>query len=205
MPNKQQQSPYLDLRQRARALALATLFDKAEARDNICDLLQLGLELEKILEIASEPMLAMIRMQWWCDMFDAPSPPQEAPEFAKRLYHLQAIDNQAIRTFISAVQDTLQTPEPHMMWDRLFAILVLSNNWQIDGAVMRQLGRNFGALYSDDAKQTIQPLSDKDIKDASQSSYGFPRLVNLLINRQMAGKSNEDYALIFRMVARLFY
>lgn len=203
MPDNITSTPYADLRQRARALALATLFDKPQSRDNICDLLQLGLELEKIIDIASEPMLAMIRMQWWCDMFDATSPPQEAPDFAIRLYHNQSVDNQALCAFVQLVQETLQSPEPHMRWDQLFTLLVEANNWDIELSVMQQLGRNFGALYKDDAKGVNEPLTDQEVKQASRSKYGFPRLINLLIERQLAGKSNEDYALIFRMVARL--
>lgn len=205
MPDTITTTPYADLRARARALALATLFDKPQARDNICDLLQLGLELEKILEIASEPMLAMIRMQWWCDMFDSAMPPQEAPDFAMRLYHNQCVDNQSLSAFVHTVQQTLQTPTPHMMWDHLFTLLVRSNDWDIELSVMQQLGRDFGALYVKDAQATHISLTDKEIKQASKSKYGFPRLINLLINRQIAGKSNEDYALIFRMVARLLF
>ena len=205
MPNNITTTPYSDLRQRARALALATLFDKPQARDNICDLLQLGLELEKILEIASEPMLAMIRMQWWCDMFESMTPPQEAPDFAIRLYRNQAVENQSLSAFVRSVQETLQSPEPHMLWGHLFTLLTESNSWDIDRSVMQQLGLNFGALYINEARGADVQLTDKEIKKASKSKYGFPRLINLLIHRQIAEQSNEDNALIFRMVARLLF
>ena len=54
-------------------------------------------------------MLAMIRMQWWCDMFESMTPPQEAPDFAIRLYRNQAVENQSLSAFVRAVQETLQS------------------------------------------------------------------------------------------------
>ena len=59
-----------------------------------------------------------------------------------------------------------------MMWDDLFTLLAQSNNWDIDRSVMQQLGLNFGALYINEAGADIQ-LTDKEIKQASKSQYGF--------------------------------
>ena len=196
-------SAYHDLRENARALALATLFDKAHERDVICDLLQLGLELEKILEIASEPMLAMIRMQWWVDLFDSETLSDEAPYFAQRLYHSQAVSKPDILAILHKTQDSLQSPQPQMAWDVLFTVIAKSNGWHIDNSVMTQLGRNLGVLYQEEG--TYQPLADKDITSATTGTYGFPRLVNLLVARQISGKPNQDFLLVFRYLWRVLF
>lgn len=194
---------YQELRETARALALATLFDKPDERDVICDLLQLGLELEKILEIASEPMLAMIRMQWWVDLFDNADLSDEAPEFAKRLYLSELVAKQDILTILHQTQDSLQSPEPKMAWDVLFTVIARSNGWQIDEEIMKLLGRNLGALYQEEG--AYHPIADKDIKTATTGTHGFPRLVNLLVARQISGKPNQDFLLIFRYLWRVLF
>lgn len=203
LPSTPSAQAYHELRALARALALATLFDKPEARSHTCDLLQLGLELEKITDIASEPMLAMIRMQWWADLFSHTQAPHEAPDFAKRLYANPAIANHDMLAVIQATQDSLQLPQAATSWDKLFCLISVANGWQIEESVLLRLGQNFGALYQEDSARIYQPLSDKAIKQASGGSYGFMRLVNYLTARQMAGKSQDDHLLVLRYLFRL--
>ena len=194
---------YRELRDRARSLALATLFDSASARDISCDLLQLGLELEKIIEIASEPMLAMIRMQWWAELFDNPVIPPETAEFVKRLAQYDSLPKEALLSIIQQTQDSLQTPTPSVAWDNIFIVMAKANGWHIETAILSQLGRNIGALYNADNSVQYQPLEDSDITKSSKGSYGFPRLVNLLVMRQISGKQTHDYLLIFRYLWRV--
>lgn len=190
--------PYQELRIRARSLALASLFDKPDERDIICDLIQLGLELEKIIEIASEPMLAMIRMQWWVDLFDAETPLNEAPDFAKRLHHYPQPAKADLLEIVQLTQDSLQSPAPHVAWDAIFRHISKANGWHIEEAILNQIGENLGTLYQDEAGRQYRPLSDKDIKAASGRNYGFIRLANLAISRQSSGKADQDFLLIFR-------
>lgn len=194
---------YRELRDRARSLALATLFDSASARDISCDLLQLGLELEKIIEIASEPMLAMIRMQWWAELFDNPVMPPETAEFVKRLAQYDSLPKEALLSIIQQTQDSLQTPTPSVAWDNIFIVMAKANGWHIETAILSQLGRNIGALYNADNRAQYQPLEDGDITKSSKGNYGFPRLVNLLVMRQISGKQTHDYLLIFRYLWRV--
>ncbi|MGC6517933.1 MAG: hypothetical protein ACON49_07925 [Candidatus Puniceispirillaceae bacterium] len=196
---------YSQLRAHARSLALTTIFDKPHERDIICDLLQLGLELEKIKEIASEPMLAMIRMQWWYDLFEAGTLPHEAPDFAKRLYDNNAITKADLLHIVQTSRDSLQTPIPEVSWETLFIVIAKSNDWQISVTCLRQMGRNFAALYQDDERQQYHALSDRDIKQASGGNYGFMRLMNLLISRQITQRSDSDPLLIFRFLFRLLF
>ena len=197
--------PYRELRIRARSLALASLFDKPHERDIICDLIQLGLELEKIIEIASEPMLAMIRMQWWVDLFDAKTPLKEAPEFAKRLHHRQALAKTDLLEIVQITQDSLQTPAPHVAWDAIFRHIAKANGWQIKEPILNQVGHNLGTLYQTGEGAQYHPLSDKEIKEASAHNYGFIRLANLAIARQSSGKTDQDFLLIFRYLWRVLF
>ena len=194
---------YRELRDRARSLALATLFDKATARDRSCDLLQLGLELEKIIEIASEPMLAMIRMQYWSDLFENTSMPPETAAFVKRLAEDTGLPNSDILEIIQQTQTSLQSPTPSVAWDVIFTVMAKANHWQIDTPILTQLGRNIGALYNADNSAQFVALQDAQITKASHGTYGFPRLVNLLINRQFSGKKTHDYLLVFRYLWRV--
>ena len=55
------------LRETDRDLALALLFAPAASRDLIADRLSLAIEAETAMKLASEPMLAAIRLQWWVE------------------------------------------------------------------------------------------------------------------------------------------
>ena len=138
---------YSDLRKVARSLALASLFDQPAERDMICDLLHLGLELEKIKEIASEPMLAMIRMQWWADLFTSETGPTEAADFAKRLYHHKDLSNDDVLAVIQQTQDSLQSPQAYVAWPQIFHLIVKANGWQIEAQITQTLGQNFAKFY----------------------------------------------------------
>ena len=196
---------YQELRTRARALALTTLFETPDDRDIICDLLQFGLELEKISEIASEPMLALIRMQWWHDLFDANNAPHEAPDFAKRLYDNPAIDNKNLCLIVQDTQDLFQSPNPEVSWPTLFVIIGQSASWKSDDALLRAIGQMMGALYQKESRTAIHSLSDKNLKQVFGKHTAFPRLVNLLCERQKAGKSQDDMLLVFRYLAKIIF
>ena len=196
---------YQELRTRARALALTTLFETPDDRDIICDLLQFGLELEKISEIASEPMLALIRMQWWHDLFDANNAPHEAPDFAKRLYDNSAIDNKNLCQIVQETQDLFQSPNPAVSWPCIFSVIGQSASWTNDDALLRAIGQMLGTFYQKDSETAHHSLSDKSLKQAFGKHTAFPRLVNLLCERQQAGKSQDDMLLVFRYLAKIIF
>ena len=64
------QTAYNSLRQHAPRLALALLFQPERQKATLSTLLLLGLEFDRIAAQVSEPMLAMIRLQWWQDQLD---------------------------------------------------------------------------------------------------------------------------------------
>ena len=200
LPSNNSKLAYSELRAVARSLALATLFDKPKEQEVACDLIQLGLELDKIIDIASEPMLAMIRMQWWLDLFEAEMPLSECPDFAKRLHNSTYIENQNIIAIIQETQDSLQLPIHCTSWAKLFEVICLSNGWQVEKPVLQKLGQNFNAINHKELAHHYEQVSDKDIKAASGAKYGLFRLLNLVMQRQMSGKPTEDYLLIFRFL-----
>ena len=56
-----------DLRKADRDLAFSLLFAPATRRNLLADRLLLAHEAETAIRLASEPLLAAIRLQWWCD------------------------------------------------------------------------------------------------------------------------------------------
>ena len=64
------QTAYNSLRQHAPRLALALLFQPERQKATLSTLLLLGLEFDRIAAQVSEPMLAMIRLQWWQAQLD---------------------------------------------------------------------------------------------------------------------------------------
>ena len=196
-------APYQELHKRARALAFTVIFDKAEERDAICDILQLGLELEKIIEIASEPMLAMIRMQWWLDVLSEDKTADDISPLGQRLSKRFGKDNQILITALQNTQDSLQTPSHYVDWPSLFTALDNHLEWQTQGQMLAQLGRNMAALYQEQAGHHYHELDDKIIKQASPKSHGFYRLLNMVAQRQIEGKATDDHLLIFRCLWRV--
>ena len=58
------------LRATDRDLALALLFAPGASRELIADRMSLAIEAETALKLASEPMLAAIRLQWWVETIE---------------------------------------------------------------------------------------------------------------------------------------
>ena len=196
-------TPYQELHERARALALTVIFDKPEERDVICDILQLGLELEKIIEIASEPMLAMIRMQWWLDLIAKSDGEDDISPLAQRLKKRFGDNHHLLVSALQNTQDSLQTPAHYVDWPSLFTVIDTQLAWQADPQMIAQLGRNMAALYQEQGAHHYHALDDKIIKQATIKSHGFYRLINMVLQRQMDGKATDDHLLIFRCLWRI--
>ena len=196
-------APYKELQDRAPVLAKTVIFDKPEERDAICDILQLGLELEKIIEIASEPMLAMIRMQWWLDLFAKSAGDDDVSPLAQRLTKRFGNEYQELLTALQNTQDSLQTPSHYVDWPGLFTVIDQHLGWQADPQMIAQLGRNMAALYQEQGSHHYHSLDDKIIKQATATSHGFYRLINMVLQRQMDGKPADDHLLIFRCLWRV--
>ena len=194
---------YQELRGSARALALTLIFDKSSERDLISDVLLLGLELEKIRDLASEPMIAMIRLQWWRDLLETGALPQGAPPLASRLIEHDTIDKPALIAAIEETQAALQMPPAAVSWEHLFLAINKSVGWHYDDAVMSQIGQNMTALYAGEGQAAFTFLDDADIKKASPESHGFFRLLQFLMTRQLTKSTDGDHWLVLRYLWRI--
>ena len=79
------QSAYKSLREHAPRLAFSLLFQPERQKATLSTLLLLGLEFDRIAVQVSEPMLAMIRLQWWQEQVDTDEEP--ASPLAAHLKH----------------------------------------------------------------------------------------------------------------------
>ena len=75
------------LRETDRDLALSLLFAPAASRDLIADKLSLAIEAETAMKLASEPILAAIRLQWWVEAIQNPSG-ESVPLMERLLDHM---------------------------------------------------------------------------------------------------------------------
>ena len=75
------------LRETDRDLSLALLFAPAASRDPIADRLSLAIEAETAMKLASEPMLAAVRLQWWVEAIQNSSG-DSVPLMGRLLGHL---------------------------------------------------------------------------------------------------------------------
>ena len=91
---------YTDLRQQAPRLALALLFQNERQKQQLATLLLFGLELDRIVAQVSEPMLALIRLKWWEEQVEEPTP--DAGPLAGYL-HDQIRGGSLTRTQVSAL------------------------------------------------------------------------------------------------------
>ena len=189
---------YKELRSSARALALTLLFDAPAERDLISDVLLLGLELEKIRDIASEPMIAMIRLQWWRDLLETGALPEGAPPLASRLIQHSKLDKPSLIAAIEATQASLQMPPAAVSWDALLLSISRSLGWAYDEELLKQLGHNMTALYAGEGQAALTFLDDADIKKASPKSHGFFRLLHYLMTRQLTTSTDGDHWLVMR-------
>ncbi|MEK9937054.1 MAG: hypothetical protein VW619_11520 [Rhodobiaceae bacterium] len=114
------------LRDSDRDLALCLLFSPASMRPLLADRLSLALEAENSLRVASEPMLAAIRLQWWVEAIEA-GRDENVPLMRRLLAHLDAghMDQCDLLAQLAIWQDRLADDRisAAACWQRLFVML----------------------------------------------------------------------------------
>ena len=143
------------LRATDRDLALALLFAPGASRELIADRMSLAIEAETALKLASEPMLAAIRLQWWVEAIEQGSG-GPVPLMQRLQRHLDsgAATPVALASQIGIWQDRLATapeanpettPETNgACWAEFFGSLLPAQE-----QAARQVGR---ALVDSDAR-----------------------------------------------------
>lgn len=107
--------------------ALALLFAPSTGRDLVADRLLLSIEAESSMQIASEPMLAAIRLQWWVEAIET-GRHESVPLVERLLHHIAAgrVTAEELTSQIGLWQDRLaSSPEDTGgCWGAMFAMLL---------------------------------------------------------------------------------
>ena len=187
------------LRETDRDLALALLFAPAASRDLIADRLSLAIEAETAMRLASEPMLAAIRLQWWVEAIESGSG-GSVPLMDRLLGHLDrgSLASADLVAQMCLWQDRLSiSPEdaPHGIgdcWADCFGALLPSQE-----QAARQVGR---ALVDPDAR-----VGDEALGLLATADGRWLWMIGLLVrHRRATGGSHDDPLMAWRMVGWRF-
>lgn len=175
------------LRATDRDLALALLFAPGASRELIADRMSLAIEAETALKLASEPMLAAIRLQWWVEAIEQGSG-GSVPLMQRLQRHLDsgAATPVALASQIGIWQDRLATaPEANpettgACWAEFFGSLLPAQE-----QAARQVGR---ALVDSDAR-----VGDEALGILARDDARWAWMIGLLArHRQTRGGSHDD-------------
>ena len=187
------------LRQTDRDLALALLFAPAASRDLIADRLSLAIEAETAIKLASEPMLAAIRLQWWVEAIQNASG-DSVPLMERLLDHLDRglLASADLVAQMGLWQDRLSTsPEdaPNAMgdcWADCFGALLPPQEH-----AARQVGR---ALVDPDAR-----IGDEALGLLATAEGRWLWMLGMLVrHRRGSDASHDDSLIAWRMVGWRF-
>ena len=187
------------LRETDRDLALALLFAPASSREVIADRLSLAIEAETAINLASEPMLAAIRLQWWVEAIEKRSG-DSVPLMDRLLCHLDrgSLASADLVAQMGHWQDRLsRLPEdaPDAIgdcWADCFGKLLPSQE-----QAASQVGR---ALVDADAR-----IGDEALGLLATAEGRWVWMIGLLVRqRRASGGSHDDPLMVWRMVGWRF-
>ncbi len=187
------------LRETDRDLALALLFAPAASRDLIADRLSLAIEAETAMKLASEPMLAAIRMQWWVEAIQNASG-ESVPLMERLLGHLDqgSLASADLVAQMELWQDRLSTsPEdaPNAMgdcWADCFGALLPSQE---------QAARQVGRALVDPAER----IGDEAFGLLATAEGRWLWMIGMLVrHRRRSGASHDAPLMAWRMVGWRF-
>ena len=187
------------LRDTDRHLALALLFAPTASRDLIADRLSLAIEAETAMKLASEPMLAAIRLQWWVEAIQNASG-ESVPLMERLLGHLDrgSLASADLVAQMGLWQRRLSTsPEdgPNAMgdcWADCFGALLPPQEH-----AARQVGR---ALVDADAR-----VGDEALGLLATVEGRWLWMIGMLVrHRRGSAASYDDPLIVWRMVGWRF-
>lgn len=130
---------------------LTALFAPAERRDALMTLYGFNHELARAPEVASQPMLALIRLQWWREVVEGVPKRHEIASPLSDAIAAGLLDPIDLLAMIEArereVEDTLETFEDWQAWLWQGAGTVSVAAARLLGAAEPELFRRFGAAY----------------------------------------------------------
>lgn len=183
------------LREADRDLALALLFAPRRTRDLFADRLCLALECEAAIRVASEPMLAAIRLQWWVEAIES-GRHEQVPLMQRLCDRIEAGEADAARLTdqVGLWQDRLASaPEDAGgCWAACFAMLV-PDHADAAATIARSLF----------AEGPAPALSD--LRDLNNPQTRWLWMLGRLAMRRSGGAAGDDPLLVWRMLGwRLF-
>lgn len=174
-----------------RELAMALLFAPAVERDLLADYLCLAMEAEGALRIASEPMLAAIRLQWWVEAIETGCH-ESVPLMERLAGHIRSgrVTAEELVAVVALWQDRLTTApdDAGSCWGGMLAMILPSK-----AAAAEQVGRALveaEALVGDEALHMLA---------GSQTRWAW-MLGMLARHRRRVGGSREDPLLVWKML-----
>ena len=183
------------LREADRELALALLFSPAKNRDILADRLNLALECESAIHIASEPMLAAIRLQWWVEAIET-GRHEQVPLMLRLSARIEAgeVDAAELTEQIGLWQDRLATaPEDAgSCWAACFAMLAPNH-----AEAARTIAH---CLFADGP-----PPDNAMIEECGGSQMRWLWMLAKLCHHRQRHTGREDPLLVWRMLGwRIF-
>ena len=176
--------------------ALALLFAPSTGRDLVADRLLLSIEAENSMQIASEPMLAAIRLQWWVEALET-GRHESVPLVERLLHHIAAgrVTAEELTSQIGLWQDRLaRAPEDAGgCWGAMFAILLPG---QAEAAA--QVGQAIVDPKAIIGEEAVHLLADRDSR--------WVWMLGLLARHRRQngamqdGTAHDDPLLVWRML-----
>ena len=184
-----------DLRNTDRDLAFCLLFASAPRRDLLADRLMLAHEAESAIRVASEPLLAAIRLQWWCDALETRRH-ENVPLMMRLLSHSEAghVTADDLTTQLALWQDRLQqrSVSAAACWRALFTIMAGP------GDVTEAAGMIGAALIVPDQSGEVL---DRHIDDLVIGDTVWIGMLGLLQrHRQAVPAGDSEPMLVWRML-----
>jgi hypothetical protein len=195
---------YSELRQQAPRLALALLFQTESQKQSLSALLLFGLELDRIVAQASEPMLALIRLKWWEDQLDQPA--DDAGPLAGYLHHhikQGPLSQDKVRALTGLWAASVQSGDTDLSENWAFLMAVMAEDAELQPSdIPGQIGR---AVARSRAGKTVESLSARDILRACGPGCEFLICLSYLAREAGRRDLNRAPLLIFALLYQVLF
>ena len=181
------------LRELDREFALALLFAPPRHRETLSNLAMIACEAENAIAVASEPMLAAIRLQWWVEAIESGNT-GNVPLAARLLAEIdnKAVSRQALIDLIGLWQDRLSSDDDdrYSCWSGLTALMMTVVSDEPDTELLDIATRVAHAQLSDHSH-----LTNDDLYQLDNSAYRWLLMLALTsLCRQRGGMADVRVA-----------